>query len=420
MKGNNRYIVPIRSTRKGKSITSYQVSIHYYDKDGKRRHYTKTFPVKDQRLREAALYSAREHRDQMLRAFSEIGFDMKNAHSITVQELFDKIPNYRARTKKTYKNYRDRYGVYIGPEYGKRAILSITVEDITKSLAVCADRCVQSSVTQVFSIWKMIYKVAMIEEIPVRNIPEMVDVPQSRKVNPRALKEWNITEEDFQHFCKFFSFYGGYEPWEKEKIYKRDIILYMIKLMRVTALRPQEVKALSKSDFVFGEVTFTEKVSNEVITVPCVRISIVKSVGSTRTEDLTIKDVKTPQSKRAVPVLKPEDIALIKEILAFTRNDIVFSDYYGNLFSSDDVSDLIHRVRKSYASNTGKDLDFYAYLMRKSMVSDNRRDNVNPSATKLLLGHQSESIAGRWYASADDEVLNLVYSRAYKHKKDYE
>jgi len=97
------------------------------------------------------------------------------------------------------------------------------------------------------------------------------------------------------------------------------------------------------------------------------------------------------------------------KILAFTRNDIVFSDYYGNLFSSDDVSDLIHRVRKSYAENTGKDLDFYAYLMRKSMVSDNRRDKVNPSATKLLLGHQSENIAGRWYASADDkEVLNLV------------
>ena len=55
------------------------------------------------------------------------------------------------------------------------------------------------------------------------------------------------------------------------------------------------------------------------------------------------------------------------------------------------------------------------------MVSNNRRDKVNPSATKLLLGHQSESITGRWYASADDEeVLNLVYSRAYKHKKDYE
>jgi len=43
------------------------------------------------------------------------------------------------------------------------------------------------------------------------------------------------------------------------------------------------------------------------------------------------------------------------------------------------------------------------------MVFDNWRDKVNPSATKLLLGHQSESVAGRWYASADDEeVLNLV------------
>ncbi len=88
------------------------------------------------------------------------------------------------------------------------------------------------------------------------------------------------------------------------------------------------------------------------------------------------------------------------------------------MFSSDELSDLILRVRKSYAYNTGKELDFYAYLMRKSMVSDNRRDKVNPSATKLLLGHQSENVTGRWYASADDEeVLNLVYSRAYKHKK---
>ena len=421
MKGNNRYISTRKSSRGGKSVASYQVRIHYYDEHGTRRHYTKTFPVKDQRLREAALYSAREHRDQMLRAFSEIGFDLKNINKTTVQDLFDKIPNYRARSQKTYKNYRDRYGVYIKPDYGNKPIQAITVEDITKSLAICADRCVQSSVVQVFSIWKAIYKVAMIEQIPVRDIPAMVDIPQSRKVNPRALKEWNITEEDFQDFCRFFSFYGGYETWEKEKIYKRDIILYMIKLMRITALRPQEVKALSKSDFVFDEVTFTEKESGKVITVPCVRINIVKSVGSTRTELLTVKDVKTPQSKRVVPVLKPEDIALIREILAFTRNDLVFTDYYGGLFSSDDVSDLIHRVRRSYARNTGKDLDFYAYLMRKSMVSDNRRDKVNPSATKLLLGHQSENVAGRWYASADDEeVLNLVYSRAYKHKKGYE
>jgi hypothetical protein len=40
-------------------------------------------------------------------------------------------------------------------------------------------------------------------------------------------------------------------------------------------------------------------------------------------------------------------------------------------------------VRWSYERNTGKDLDFYVYLMRKSIDSDNRRYKVNPSATKL-------------------------------------
>ena len=48
----------------------------------------------------------------------------------------------------------------------------------TNSFAICADRCVQSSVTQVFSIWKMIYKVAMIEEIPVRDSPEYYFEPE--------------------------------------------------------------------------------------------------------------------------------------------------------------------------------------------------------------------------------------------------
>ena len=59
--------------------------------------------------------------------------------------------------------------------------------------------------------------------------------------------------------------------------------------------------------------------------------------------------------------------------------------------------------------------------MRKAMVSDNRRDKMNLSATKSLLGHQGESIAGRWYASVEDEdVLNAMYTREYKHKKQYE
>jgi len=92
VKGNNRYIRTHKNNRS--AVSSYEVYMHYYDKTGKRRTYSKTFSVKDQRLREAALYRAREHRDEMLRSFSEIGFDLRNANNTTVQDLFDKIPNY--------------------------------------------------------------------------------------------------------------------------------------------------------------------------------------------------------------------------------------------------------------------------------------------------------------------------------------
>ena len=64
-------------------------------------------------------------------------------------------------------------------------------------------------------------------------------------------------------------------------------------------------------------------------------------------------------------------------------------------------------ARWNYARNNGKDLDFYVYLMRKSV-------NYNLA---IRVKYSREL----WYASADDEeVLNLVYSRAYKRKKDYE
>ena len=137
-----------------------------------------------------------------------------------------------------------------------------------------------------------------------------------------------------------------YETWEKEKIYDRQILLYMIRLMRISALRPQEARGLMKDDFVFTEVTFTLKETGEVITCPCIRINVVRSAGSTRTEELTLKDVKTPQSKRAVPILKPEDIELVKEILAYTRNEIVFAHYHGELFDSTEVSDYIFREKE--------------------------------------------------------------------------
>lgn len=87
-------------------------------------------------------------------------------------------------------------------------------------------------------------------------------------------------------------------------------------------------------------------------------------------------------------------------------------------FSLHTESDYIGRVRKSYNKCKGKDLDIYAYLMRKSLGSDTEKSGT-PAARKKLLGHKSEYTAGRWYSSADDEdVLSSMWNRDYLHDSE--
>ena len=72
--------------------------------------------------------------------------------------------------------------------------------------------------------------------------------------------------------------------------------------MRITGLRSQEAKALRKEDFKKEVVTFRDEVSGEMITTKCIIVLINKSVGSTYTEELTIKEPKTIDVVRGVPV----------------------------------------------------------------------------------------------------------------------
>jgi len=415
MRGNDNYISVIRDKNNKRRVTGYRVQIRYFS-NGQRKKYTKYFAVKDSRLKNAVHYSAREHRDKMLHDFSEIGFEVGNLpQKTTVQDLFDKLPSYYSRTKKTYANITARYNKHIGKEYGDMDIFSIKETDITASLKLCAETCVDSSVQQVFQIWKRIFKIAEKEGLPVKNITSDLEVPKSYKVTKRSGEYWNITEEDFQDFCEYFLYYGRYHDWEKDKIYKRQILLYLLKFMRITGLRPREAKAVMKNDFSKTIVTFRDQVTGEMITTDCIYVRIYQSIGSTATEDLTFTKTKTPNSNRAIPILRQWDRDLVEEILRFSKHECIFSDYYGNLISSKDVADYIGRVRKSYNKAKNKNLDVYAYLMRKSLGSDAEKSGT-AAARKKIMGHGSEYTAGKWYSSASDgDVLSTMWNREYEH-----
>ena len=94
---------------------------------------------------------------------------------------------------------------------------------------------------------------AQINKIAVMDLTTLVKTPEAMKTTERSVQEENITAEDFDSFISFMNEYGGYLPNETERIYNRTILIYLMKVMRVSGIRLQEARALSRNDITIEE-----------------------------------------------------------------------------------------------------------------------------------------------------------------------
>lgn len=416
---NKHKYITVRKT--GNITTSFIVDIHFWNGE-KRMHYVKSFPVKDPRLEIAVLQAALDHRDEKIRFLSSIQFDIKNVpKDITVNELFKSIPDNFKRSLNTYEKYQMQYQKYIKPILGNRVIQSVTGEEIQKTLIHCSNICAQKSVNDLYALWKLIYRVANKKGIVFKDVLINVEIPESSISSSRQyfnLVERNISEEDFQSFLDFMSTYGGYQRCEYERIYFRQVVINILRMDRFTGLRLQEILPLETDDFAKGHFSFTDSATGERIYCDGYAIRINKSLGSTQKESLAIKEPKSKSSYRYIPVVNEENIKIVEQILANARHKYVFSDYHGNLIHSRRISDYINRVRHKYEKVTGRKLDFYIYLLRKSLLSDQSSEHVDPATIIKSAGHADFKTTSRYYLSSDDEkVIEAFYKRKFRRKK---
>ena len=263
----------------------------------------------------------------------------------------------------------------------------------------------------------MIFRVANLIGIDVKDVPSLIadDIPKSLNVSKRKHSFRNITIEDFEEFCAFAALYGYYHPiMEKEKVYFREVCIHLLKFCRFTGLRPSEAIVLTKDDVINRTFRFRDLETRKIITVDGFLIKLTKRLGSSRTERNVNVPLKTESSYRAIPIVNPLDIEETNHILQFTRSNLLFGDYKGRVIPTRRVSDFIRRVRLSFQEHTGKDLDIYLYLMRKTLGSDHRGNHVDRTVTRDIMGQSSEETVGRFYSSASDEgILNALYHRKY-------
>lgn len=399
-----------RKNKEGK-ISAYKVHIKFPDG----RQYTKTFPIKDFRSSSACLKAAVKERNRVMTEYEEQRFADSKERAITVGDIFGMIPDYTSKRKATYVKYEKVYARWIAPDFADKSIASITRADIEKTLKSCALNCVRQHVSNVLTIWRNIFTIALYDlDLPLKDRTQKIDFPECRKVSKRSQEEQNISEEEFSSFVEFMSQYGNYLPSEKEKIYNRNIMLYCLRLNRYLGLRPQEIRALRTEDIQFIDIEYNDVITNRKKCVPGVKVHIVNSVGSTLNDELALTNLKTAGSERYVyGGLEAREI--VEEILNYCKTSIMFADYEGNLISSTRMADYVRRVRTAWQKKTGSTADIYSVLMRKSLSSDNCRNNVNQAITRDLMGHASVETSLNWYTStSEQEQIDAMLNRKFK------
>lgn len=411
MQKSEKYIIKRKSTRKGHEgeTTAYVVFIPL--KDGTK--YNKSFPVKNYKSEAACKRAALKERDMVQGKLAMNETVLAKKAIPTVDDLFEEIPTLFKRRKGSLVKYRKEYNKWIKPKFGQKPITEVTKIDVVQTLNDCAESCTRQQVSNIKTIWKKIYGVAIDGLALQIKDCSRVEMPSCDHQTTRSTEEQNITEEAFQDFCNYMAGYGHYMPKETGKIYDRNIMLYALRLNRFIGVRPMEVRAICRDCIHFMPLTYIDE-AGTTRTVNGTRIAIIRSVGSSSTEEVTVRRTKTVSSPRFV-YLGEEGTQLLKEILAYSKYDLIFADYEGKPISSTKFADYIRRVKKQWWKDTGHSEDIYSEVMRKSLAADSYALGINPTITKKMMGHKNEDMSLNWYSTApESEVVSAFLNRKFK------
>lgn len=399
MKKTEKYIIQRYSTKAGyeSNISSYYVYIPYYE-NGKLKHYPKNFKVEDYQGKPSkALKAAIQERDRMMPILTEISKSGVNTE-LTVKELYEKYKRNHPAKIRTIRNYDQLFRKYIGEENSNKLIKDITEDILVDSLKECAKNCCSRNVSKLKTLWKRIYTQARKEGIHIENLAVDLDLPESAKdFNNKRKRRKNISEEEFQIILKCARTYGVIPDSNTKRLYNRAIIADMLVVMRDTGIRPAEAKAIHKSLIRF------EMIDGEEIAI----IPIVSSIGSTEFEELVERETKTASSVRDV-YMHGENVKVLKKVMEYSKHELMFSDYDGNPFPIDQLSDYISRISKKCG------IKFNLYLLRHSYSSDLYASGATPIEVKELMGHADEKMSMNTYASSEDiERIKASKKRKY-------
>lgn len=355
--------------RKRKYGISYLIEIPYRAEDGAQKRFTATVKAIDYGDEKTALIAAKRIRNE---ALNDIQSGRLKRSFPTIKSLYHQKWELMPLSINTHEKQDAIYAVAIKPLENKY-IDEITVSDIQLSVNQYAETHSQDAVSRLMTVWRQIFKCALILGYDVPDRTKAVIMPKSKIVTQHRDVRMNI--EDFQIVLEEL----------KHGSYNSMVIYYMLMIMYYTGCRPAEALALTADD------------------ISDMYIRINKAVGSTKDKKRQIVPTKTESSVRRLPIAA-ELIPVLDELKKWSKHKYLLSFEDGSLADIDEISNSIHLIAKK------KKIHFNAYMLRHLMSSEllHKGDSV---IARDLLGHTSFSMTLDYARSTDQQILEAVSGR---------
>lgn len=287
----------------------------------------------------------------------------------TVSELYENkfslIPCSLA-TKVRHQHFYD----HAIAQYGSKPIDKVTAADVQMSINQYAETHATDQVNRLLTVWKQIYRTAMLMQIPVIDRSQMVIVPKSKIIAKKRNQDI-----DYNSLVQFMDALKKYN----HSAVRSELVWNACMLMLFLGTRPAETFAISKEDVdLKGNI-----------------IHIRSAVGTSKNARRQIVPVKTAKARRDIPI-DPRLRPLLLDLMSGAE-DLLVPDVDGGPFDIIEFSNYMRRVRLSCG------IRLTAYQFRHYFATSLFASDVNPKVIQDLLGHEKIQMSAYYaFTQAED------------------
>lgn len=332
-------------------------------------------PIIDKTFSEKDYGSARRAYDQAIIFRNQSLVDINNgiAYCVsdkTLEEVFYENFDLFPVREETKRKYVCEYNKYIKDDI---MIKNINRAYITNNLNSMIKDCSDDTIQRVFTIWKKIFKTAIINEYVINNPTDGIICPKSQKI---IVKKRDKGEEvkretlDKIEDCIRDSFKG-----------ESNQVITALEVMWYCGLRPCEVFALNKSDIKNGYINVNKELGSDIATG-------VEYVDNENRN--IIRKCKTEASNRLVPIPSK-----LQEILNkySVEGEIMFPNRKNTYFN---VSNVGNRISKF-------GIPFNMYQLRHTVATRLVTNGVDQRTIIEILGHEHIDMS-IYYARSNENL----------------